>query len=91
MDTLKQALGKAVKSFRSARDLPQDLLGSQAFVSDLERGRKTASLVKLHHIGMTLGIHPLSVIAAAYRIADPEISRDELLRRIEKELIEVGL
>lgn len=90
---LKQAIGAGIKAFRLARGLSQESLGaSQSYVSEIERGViKNATLAKLDQIGDAMDVHPVSIAAAAYRLAYPDISRPELLERIEKELIEIGL
>lgn len=91
--TLKQSIGEAFKAFRIARGRNQESAGvSQSYMSLLEAGgRWNVSVAKVDEIATALEVHPLSIIAAAYRIADPQTSRKELLKRIETELNEVGL
>lgn len=93
MSGLQQTIGGAVKAFRIARGRTQENLGvSQSYVSFLERGgHKNATIAKVDEIGRSLGVHPLSIVAAAYRLAYPEVSREELLKQIERELSEIGL
>lgn len=89
---LKRALGAALKSYRLNRNLSQETLGaSQAYISDLERGRASASLDKIEKISSVLGVHPASVILAGYLSTENETSSEELLERIRSELEQIGL
>ncbi|AYC32986.1 XRE family transcriptional regulator [Pseudomonas cavernae] len=90
---LKPAIGEAIRIFRSARKHSQEGLGpSQSYISTLEKGRtRNATLIKIDQIGETLDVHPLSILAAAYRLANPEVSLRELFERIERELSEVDI
>lgn len=89
---LKRALGTVLKSYRLKRNFSQESLGpSQAYISNLERGRWSPSLDKIEQMSDVLGVHPASVILAGYlSIADGK-STDELLERIRGELGELGL
>ncbi|EPW3014787.1 TPA: helix-turn-helix transcriptional regulator [Pseudomonas aeruginosa] len=89
---LKRALGTVLKSYRLKRNFSQECLGpSQAYISNLERGRWSPSLDKIEQMSDVLGVHPASVILAGYlSIADGK-STEELLERIRGELGELGL
>lgn len=93
MGMLKQTIGEGIKAFRIARGFSQESLGaSQSYISQLEKGViKNATLLKLDQVGGSMGVHPLSLAAAAYRLAYPEVSREELLERVARELSEIGL
>lgn len=94
MDTsLRHAIGESIKAFRKARGISQEELGpSQSYMSELERGvKKNASIMKIDQIGAALDTHPVSLIAAAYRLSNPDINTQELLKRIERELAEIQL
>lgn len=88
---LKRALGTVVRSYRLARDLPQEGLGpSQPYISNLEAGRGSASLDKIEQMAEILAIHPLSLITAAYISSTVDLSADELLNQIREELKVIG-
>jgi len=90
---LKLAVGEALRTFREARGHSQEGLGvSQSYVSTLENGgRWNVTIARVDQIGDALGVHPLSILSAAYCISDPGVSRKDLLKRIEKELSEIGI
>jgi transcriptional regulator with XRE-family HTH domain len=89
---LKRALGTSLRSYRQARDLPQEGLGpSQPYISNVEAGRGSASLDKIEQMSEVLGIHPVSLIAAAYITSTERLNVDGLLDQIRMELKIIGL
>lgn len=89
---LKQALGEVLKSYRLKRNLSQEGMGpSQTYISNIERGRWSASLDKVEQMSQVLGVHPASIIIAGYLNAEDSKNADELLERIRNELKEIGL
>ncbi|WP_226501966.1 helix-turn-helix domain-containing protein [Pseudomonas sp. MWU16-30317] len=89
---LKRALGTSVRSYRLLRDLPQEGLGpSQPYISNLEAGRGSASLEKIEQMAEVLGIHSISLIAAAYITSTEGLSAEDLLDQIRTELKVIGL
>ncbi|HHM8124449.1 TPA: helix-turn-helix domain-containing protein [Pseudomonas aeruginosa] len=89
---LKRALGAALKSYRLNRNITQEDMGpSQAYISNLERGKWSASLDKIEQMSSLLDVHPASVILAGYISSEEGGSSDELLKRIRRELQEIGL
>ncbi|WP_411830322.1 helix-turn-helix domain-containing protein [Pseudomonas mosselii] len=89
---LKHALGKVLKSYRLKRNFSQESLGpSQAYISNLERGRWSPSIDKIEQMSNAIGVHPASVILAGYLSLGDGASTDELLERIRGELEELGL
>lgn len=89
---LKRALGAVLKSYRLNRSASQESLGpSQAYISNIERGRWSASLDKIEQMSKALGVHPASVILAGYLSSEEGTNSDELLERIRNELREIGL
>lgn len=84
---LKEALGRALRDIRRKRSLTQEQLGgSRAYVSDVERGVKSLSVEKLDVFAGHLELHALTLLAMGYLKQSPQISPRELLQQIEKEL-----
>ncbi|CRM39109.1 MULTISPECIES: helix-turn-helix domain-containing protein [Pseudomonas] len=83
---LKEAFGFTVKSIRRAKGLPQNAVGiNQGYISELESGQKTPTLPKMAAIARSLGIHPLTLLAAVYTNMEQEDSK-QLLARVNNEL-----
>jgi len=91
--SLRHAIGEAIKAFRTARSVSQESLGaSQSYMSELERGvKKNVTFVKIDQVSEAIGVHPITIMTAAYRLCDPETSLQELLARVEREMAEVDL
>ncbi|BCD89137.1 hypothetical protein PSm6_55440 [Pseudomonas solani] len=84
---LKQALAQAIKELRKSKDLSQETVGaSQSYISDVERGIKSPSVIKLAELAENMGVHPLTILAKSYLLADPELGVDELLEQLRREL-----
>ncbi|WP_235184567.1 helix-turn-helix domain-containing protein [Pseudomonas chlororaphis] len=63
---LRESFGATVKAIRRSKGLPQDAVGiNQGYVSELENGLPP-SLPKVDAIAKNLGIHPLTLLTAAY-------------------------
>jgi transcriptional regulator with XRE-family HTH domain len=89
---LKKALGEVLKSYRLNRNFSQEGMGpSQTYISNIERGRWSASLDKIEQMSSVLGVHPASIIIAGYLTAEDSKSSEETLERIRIELKEIGL
>lgn len=72
---LNVAFGEALKRIRNARGKTQEDfsdVSSRTYVSTLERGLKSPTLDKLSEISGVLEIHPLTLVAAAYLIQQPD-------------------
>ncbi len=83
---LKESFGITVKTLRRSKGLPQIAVGiNQGYISELENGQKTPTLPKMAAIAKSLGIHPLTLLAAVYSNMGPETS-DQLVARVIKEL-----
>lgn len=83
---LKESFGVTVKSIRRAKGLPQIAIGiNQGYISELENGQKTPTLPKMDAIAKSLGIHPLTLLAAVYSNMGQEDST-QLLARVNNEL-----
>lgn len=83
---LKESFGMTVKTIRRSKGLPQIAVGiNQAYISELENGQKTPTLPKMAAIAKSLGIHPLTLLAAVYSNIGPETS-DQLVARASASL-----
>lgn len=61
--------GKALQRIRKAKGISQEafaLTSSRTYVSTLERGLKSPTLSKIDELAEVLGIHPLTLLIAAY-------------------------
>lgn len=87
---LKQALAQAIKELRKSKDLSQETVGaSQSYISDVERGIKSPSVIKLAELAENMGVHPLTILAKSYLLADPDLGVDELLEQLRRDLEEI--
>lgn len=80
---LRQALGLAIRLIRKSRRLSQeqfDVVSSRTYLSVLERGQKSPTLDKLHHICGVMGIHPAALVCVAYGLLEAKNPE----RRIEQ-------
>jgi transcriptional regulator with XRE-family HTH domain len=61
--------GKALQRIRKAKGISQEafaLTSSRTYVSTLERGLKSPTLSKIDELAEVLGVHPLTLLMAAY-------------------------
>jgi transcriptional regulator with XRE-family HTH domain len=61
--------GKALQRIRKAKGISQEafaLTSSRTYVSTLERGLKSPTLSKIDDLAEFLGVHPLTLLMAAY-------------------------
>jgi transcriptional regulator with XRE-family HTH domain len=61
--------GKALQRIRKAKGISQEafaLTSSRTYVSTLERGLKSPTLNKIDELAEVLGVHPLTLLMAAY-------------------------
>lgn len=82
---LRQALALSIKAARKNRNLTQEDLGvvsSRTYVSTLERGLKSPTIDKLDEISRAMGVHPASVVFAAYSILAGAEKVQELTHQI---------
>ena len=69
---INRAFGKALQRIRQSKGLTQEdfsLVSSRTYMSTLERGLKSPTLDKVQQISKRLGVHPLTLLASAYAIA----------------------
>ena len=87
MDTRK-AFGQVLRMARKRRGVSQEGLGNvsgRTYVSALERGLQSPTLQKIEELAAELGIHGLTLVAAAFARRDGE-STELLLSRLKREL-----
>ncbi|HFK2002888.1 TPA: helix-turn-helix domain-containing protein [Pseudomonas aeruginosa] len=84
---LKQAFGQAVRQIRKEKGVQQEAIGpSQSYISDVERGLKSPSLVKADEIATALGVDLVVLVARAVLIQQPELSSADLLSQLQRDL-----
>jgi transcriptional regulator with XRE-family HTH domain len=79
-------LGKALKQLRELANLTQEdfgLVSSRTYISTVERGLKSPTLGKIEQIADVLGVHPLTLLTAAYmeKLTPREVERSTTLLR----------
>ena len=80
---------KALREVRVARGLSQEafsLVSSRTYVSSLERGLKSPTLLKVDALAEVLAVHPLTLLTLAYISDKPPRSTDALVDLVLKEL-----
>lgn len=84
---LKQAFGQAVRQIRKEKGVQQEAIGpSQSYISDVERGLKSPSLVKADEIATALGVDLVVLVARAVLLQQPELSSADLVNQLQREL-----
>lgn len=85
---LKEAFGVALRQARLEKGLAQEALApSQAYVSEVENGRKSPSIEKVDELASVLGIHPVTLFARSYLVDGGDLT--DLLNRVTQELHEL--
>lgn len=89
---IRESLGEALRRMRILHGLTQEDFGvvsSRTYVSTLERGLKAPTIQKIEELAGRIGIHPLSLIASAYLIQDPDVSLDGLIKQVKQEALKL--
>lgn len=89
---LNEAFGQALKRSRTVVGRTQEdfsTVSSRTYLSALERGLQSPTLEKLAGLCELLGMHPVTLVAAAYLIKD-ETQAGELLHTLAHELKILG-
>jgi len=66
---INQAFGKALREIRRSKGLSQEKMAraaSRVYISSLERGLKSPTLITVEMIANELEIHPLTLLTLAY-------------------------
>ena len=91
---LNSAFGLALKQLRKHRKLSQEdfaAVSSRTYLSTLERGQKGPTIQKLEQLAGVLGVHPATLLIAAYLAKEPHRDSQELIARLSDELQALGL
>lgn len=84
----KVAFGLALRKTRMVKGLPQEALApSQAYVSEVEAGKKSPSLEKVEDLAVALGVHPVTLFARSFLVEGEELT--QLIDRVQHELREL--
>ncbi len=86
---LKQAFGKALRAYRTSKRITQEdfsQVSSRTYLSTLERGLKSPTLEKIEALAAVLGIHPLSLLASTYILAEGDCTLEDIFARIRDDL-----
>ena len=81
---INQAFGNALREIRLGKGLSQEKMASAAsrvYISSLERGLKSQTLVTVEMIAGELGVHPLTLLTLTYEYlesADLKVVAKEL-------------
>lgn len=85
----KKALGMAIREARLAKNITQESISafsSRTYLSDLENGKKEASVSKINDLANSIGVHPLTIFALAYSHIEGSLNIEELQRKVANEL-----
>ncbi len=91
---LNTAFGLALKQLRKQRELTQEdftTVSSRTYLSTLERGQKGPTIQKLEQLAGVLGVHPATLLIAAYLAKEPHQDSQVLIDRLNDELQVLGL
>lgn len=83
---------KAFRMVRRARGLTQeDFLddSGRTYISELERGLKNPTLVKIDQLARPLNLHPLTALALSYLERDTPAALAKLLDKVQREAAEI--
>ncbi|WP_198115889.1 helix-turn-helix domain-containing protein [Massilia rhizosphaerae] len=90
---LLKLFGVGLQKARKSRGLTQEdfsVVSSRTYMSSLERGIKAPTITKIEELATVIGVHPLSLLAAAY-LPSTTAERTQLCSRIKAELESFGL
>lgn len=89
----KKALGIAIREARLAKNITQESISafsSRTYLSDLENGKKEASVTKINDLATSIGVHPLTIFTLAYLQIEETSNTDELQRQVANELTQIN-
>lgn len=67
-----------------------DTVSSRTYVSELERGVRQATVVKINSIASVMQVHPLTVLTLSYCRTPSALEASTLLARISDEINELA-
>lgn len=84
---IRRGFARGLRLARKARHLSQENLGvsGRTYVSSLERGLKSPTLVKIDALARALDVHPLTLISIGYLSTFRTQDLDLLLKRVARE------
>lgn len=83
---LRESFGETVRSIRRDKGLPQGAIGmNQGYVSEVENGLKSPTLQKIAEIANNLGLHPITLLTAAFEKMGSD-SAEQILADVASEL-----
>jgi transcriptional regulator with XRE-family HTH domain len=86
---LKRAFGLTLKRARIQKGLTQEdfsLVSSRTYLSTLERGLKCPTLEKLEDLAGVIGVHPVTLLVAAYASGGGIEAQEALLKEVKSQL-----
>lgn len=86
-------MGKALRWVRRARGMAQeefDIVSSRTYISELERGVRQPTVVKMDAIAAVMQVHPLTVLALSYCRTPSAAEAAILLARVNSEIKELA-
>ena len=89
MKTANSTIGKAFRWVRKARGMAQeefDAVSSRTYISEIERGVRQPTVVKLDALASALQVHPLTVLALGYCRTPSLTESATLLARVSDEI-----
>lgn len=88
----KKALGMAIREARLAKNITQESISafsSRTYLSDLENGKKEASVSKINDLANSIGVHPLTIFALAYSQIEGSLNIEQLQHNVAEELAQI--
>ncbi len=78
--TIDEAFGRVIRTLRTKRGLSQEALGhlsasGRTYISELERGRKGASLKTVFRIANELGVRPSELVRRVEKLMTEPVKR----------------
>lgn len=90
---LKSSFGQALRLIRKKKAKTQEdfsVISSRTYLSALERGLKSPTIDKIDELAQVIGVHPLTLLVAAY-LARDSVKRKDLINHINQELEDLEL
>lgn len=84
----KKSFGNALRRIRKAKNLTQEDfegVSSRTYLSTLERGMKSPTLVKVDALSTILDVHPLTILVSTYSEIEGR-DLEEIFKDVMKEI-----
>ena len=92
MKTVHSNIGKAFRWVRKARGMAQeefDSVSSRTYISEIERGVRQPTVVKLDTLAAAMQVHPLTLLTLSYCRTPTSLESVALLARVSDEIAEL--